>query len=40
MKKKGKLSWLKKIGLGGFLFFLIKGIVWLLIAFGLINKCS
>jgi len=40
MKKKEKLPWLKKIGLGGFLFFLIKGLVWILIAIGVVNKCS
>ena len=27
-----KKSWLKKIGIAGFLFFLIKGLVWLAIA--------
>tara|TARA_B100001778_G_C18497567_1_gene588101 strand:- start:470 stop:592 length:123 start_codon:yes stop_codon:yes gene_type:complete len=40
MKKKGKFTWLKRIGVAGFLFFLIKGIVWILIGFGLINQCS
>lgn len=28
-------SWLKKIGLIGFLFFLIKGLVWVAIFFGM-----
>lgn len=27
--------WLKKIGVAGFLFFLIKGLIWLAILFGL-----
>jgi hypothetical protein len=27
-------TWLKRFGLAGFLFFLIKGIVWLFIFFG------
>jgi hypothetical protein len=26
--------WLKRLGVGGFLFFLTKGIIWLLILFG------
>ncbi|WP_255552870.1 hypothetical protein [Aureivirga sp. CE67] len=34
MQKKVK-DWLKKIGLVGFLFFFIKGLVWLAIFFGL-----
>jgi len=34
MNSKTKV-WLKKIGWAGFLFFLIKGIIWLLILFGL-----
>jgi hypothetical protein len=27
--------WLKRIGFGGFLFFLIKGLIWLALFFGL-----
>jgi len=27
--------WLKRIGIAGFLFFLIKGLVWLAVFFGL-----
>ena len=27
--QKPKMSWLKRLGLAGFLFFLIKGLVWL-----------
>lgn len=35
-KSKSKnLGWLKKLGVAGFLFFLIKGLVWLTIFFGL-----
>ena len=36
------MEWIKNIGMAGFLFFLIKGILWLvvfaLIYFGLIKK--
>ncbi|WP_262895833.1 hypothetical protein [Aureivirga marina] len=34
MQQKVK-NWLKKIGLVGFLFFFIKGLIWLAIFFGL-----
>lgn len=30
-----KSSWIKRIGWAGFLFFLIKGLVWLAVFFGL-----
>lgn len=34
-KKKGKLTlWLKRIGWAGFLFFLIKGLVWVAVFYG------
>jgi len=29
--------WLKKIGIAGFLFFLIKGLIWLAVFYGLID---
>lgn len=32
--------WLKKIGIVGFLFFLVKGIIWLLIFYGAFNYVS
>jgi hypothetical protein len=32
-EKKGWKEWLKRIGILGFLFFLIKGLVWLVIFF-------
>ena len=32
--------WLKRIGVAGFLFFLIKGLVWLAIFFGLAKYIS
>jgi hypothetical protein len=28
-KKKGIMKWVKRFGVAGFLFFLIKGILWL-----------
>lgn len=34
-KKNGGMKWLKNMGLGAFLFFFIKGLVWLAIFFGL-----
>lgn len=30
--------WLKRMGLAGFLFFLVKGLVWLAVIFG-VTKC-
>jgi hypothetical protein len=33
MDEKTK-QWLKRIGWGGFLFFLIKGLIWLAVFFG------
>jgi hypothetical protein len=33
-------AWLKKLGVAGFLFFLIKGIIWLLVFFGLFELVS
>lgn len=35
MEKKNWKDWLRKIGVAGFLFFLIKGLIWLAIFFGL-----
>lgn len=32
-------SWLKRIGVGGFLFFLAKGLIWVAIFAGLIKGC-
>jgi hypothetical protein len=35
MEKQVKAKmWLKRIGLAGFLFFLIKGLIWLAVIFG------
>jgi hypothetical protein len=32
-KKAALLKWLKKVGVWGFLFFLIKGLVWLAVGY-------
>jgi len=39
MDKTKIIDWFKKIGVAGFLFFLLKGIVWLAVFAGLI-KCG
>jgi len=38
-RKEKIISWLKRLGVAGFLFFLIKGLIWLAIIFG-ITKAS
>ncbi len=39
MDKTAVRDWLKKIGVAGFLFFLIKGLAWIAVFMGLI-KCT
>jgi hypothetical protein len=39
MKKRRFLEWGKRLGLAGFLFFLVKGLVWLAIFAG-IGRCA
>ena len=39
MKETSWKGWFKKLGIAGFLFFLIKGLVWLAVIFG-IGKCA
>jgi len=34
-KPKDRYAWLKRIGWAGFFFFLIKGLIWLAVFFGL-----
>lgn len=34
-KTNGLKTWLKRFGVGAFLFFFIKGLIWLAIFFGL-----
>jgi hypothetical protein len=33
-KQDKRLAWLKRFGVAGFLFFLIKGLIWLAIFYG------
>jgi len=39
-EENNKKSWLKNLGIGAFLFFFIKGLVWLAVFFGLFKACS
>ncbi len=32
-RKERMMKWFKRVGIGGFLFFLIKGLVWLAIGY-------
>lgn len=34
-KKRNVRTWIKRLGVVGFLFFLVKGLVWLAVFFGL-----
>lgn len=34
-RKEKNIRWIKRIGFIGFLFFLIKGLIWLAVIFGL-----
>ncbi|WP_316818949.1 alanyl-tRNA synthetase [Pedobacter nyackensis] len=36
-KKAAALKWLKKVGVWGFLFFLVKGLVWLAVGYWVIK---
>lgn len=33
-EKRGFVKWLKRLGIAGFLFFLIKGLVWIAVFYG------
>jgi hypothetical protein len=35
MEKKGLKMWLRRIGVAGFMFFFIKGLVWIAVFMGL-----
>jgi len=39
MMKKNFRTWLKRLGIAGFMFFLIKGLIWIAIFAG-IGKCA
>lgn len=36
-KKKNITSWIKKLGFWGFMFFLLKGLVWLAIGYFIVK---
>ena len=36
-KKKALVKWIKRIGIWGFIFFLIKGLFWLALAYWVIK---
>ncbi|MDP5121101.1 MAG: hypothetical protein NWQ46_05880 [Spirosomaceae bacterium] len=39
-KKKGKMKdWFKRMGWAGFLFFLIKGLLWLIVPYLIARGC-
>ncbi len=40
MEKKNWKIWFRQFGVAGFLFFLIKGLVWLAVFFGLFKACG
>jgi hypothetical protein len=40
MEQKDWKTWMRRFGIGGFLFFLIKGLVWLAIFFGAFKACT
>ena len=35
--KKGFITWIKRIGFWGFLFFLLKGLVWLAVGYFIVK---
>lgn len=39
-QKGAKWKWLQRLGIGGFLFFLAKGLLWLLVPSLLAHWCS
>jgi len=38
--KENKKTWLKRAGIGAFLFFLAKGLIWLAVFYFAANSCS
>jgi len=43
-RKSKTVQWLKRMGIAGFLFFLIKGLVWIALAYfssiGMLSTCN
>lgn len=40
MENTTKKTWLKRLGLAGFLFFLGKGLIWIAVFAGLVKTCN
>jgi hypothetical protein len=40
MEKNTKILWLRRLGVGGFLFFLIKGLLWIALFYGGFQACK
>jgi hypothetical protein len=40
MEKNDRKAWLQRIGVAGFLFFLIKGLLWLAFGGAVLRACS
>ncbi len=40
MQKKHWKTWFQRFGVAGFLFFLVKGLVWLAVIFGVVKGCG
>lgn len=40
MEHQGWKRWLRKIGIGGFLFFFVKGLVWIAVFMGAFKACD
>jgi hypothetical protein len=38
-RPNGTIAWLKRLGIAGFMFFFLKGMVWLAVLFGLVEAC-
>jgi hypothetical protein len=39
-RKAGTKRWLKRLGLAGFLFFLVKGLVWIAVGIFAVKGCG
>lgn len=39
-QKNDKTKWVKRLGVGAFLFFLLKGLVWLAVFFFAAKSCN
>jgi hypothetical protein len=39
-EEKEKLPWIQRLGWAAFLFFFVKGLIWLAVFFGLFKMCN